>query len=257
MEYLRLRQVCLVASDLEKAVNLLCGVLGAVVCFRDPAVERFGVTNALIRVGCSFIEIVSPMRSGTAATRYLRRRAGDGGYMVILDSDGLGRWRPSVGKAGVRIALDYEHGNFAGLQLHPKDTGGALLEINHTVGGEKIEGAYGPAGPNWQSFASASGASAVAGAVLQSSDYECLAKRWGAILGRPIERGDDQYVLRLDYGYLRFVPVMDSRGEGLAGLDLYVDDVDSVNMSANELGCTSNAGYVCIGGVRFFWIRDR
>lgn len=249
--YLRLRQLCLVVADLDRAVESLCTVFGAVVCFRDPAVERFGLRNALIRIGASFIEVVSPIRPGTAAERYLRRRGGDSGYMVILDSDALDYWRERAAASKIRVALDYHHGNFSGLQLHPIDTGGALLEINRTIGGEDITGAYGPAGWNWQSSADARYASALAGAVLQSPDHERLAQRWSEILRRPVEQSNEGCMLRLDYGYLRFVRASDGRGEGLAGMDLYINDSATVKAVAEERGCVSEAGHIVIGGVQF------
>ena len=91
--YLRLRQICLVASELEPVVDDLCAVFGVKVCHRDPEVGQFGLHNALMPFGSSFLEVVAPQREGTAAGRYLERRQGDGGYMVILDSEALPRWR--------------------------------------------------------------------------------------------------------------------------------------------------------------------
>lgn len=248
--YLRLRQLCLVVSDLDRTVDSLCTVFGAAVCFRDPAVERFGLRNALIRIGVSFIEIVSPVQPGTTAGRYLQRRGGDGGYMVILDSDALDHWREQAEVSKVRIALDYHHGGFSGLQLHPADTGGALLEINRTTGGGEMTGAYGPAGQGWQLSADARYVSALAGAVLQSPDHEGLARRWSEILRRPVKRSNEEYVLRLDYGYLRFVRAVDGRGEGLAGMDLCADGPTAVRAVAEECGCVSDVGHIVIGGVQ-------
>ena len=84
---LRLRQICLVASEIEKPVDDLTAVFGLAICHHDPAVEKYGLTNALLPVGTNFLEVVAPFRDGTAAGRYLGRREGDGGYMVILQCD--------------------------------------------------------------------------------------------------------------------------------------------------------------------------
>ena len=89
--YLRLRQLCLVAAQLEPVVDDLSAVFGVEVCHRDPAVGQFGLHNALLPFGTSFVEIVAPVTEGTTAERYLERRKGDGGYMVILGSDSLSR----------------------------------------------------------------------------------------------------------------------------------------------------------------------
>ena len=123
--FLRLRQLCLVARDLEPVVDDLAAVFALQVCHRDPLVGHFGLRNAVLPIGTGFLEVVAPLTEGTAAGRRLERRAGDGGYMVILDTDELSRWRTRVAGAGVRIAADLAHGDYAGLQLHPRDVGGA------------------------------------------------------------------------------------------------------------------------------------
>ena len=64
---LRLRQICLVASELEKPVDDLKAVFGLATCHHDPAVEKYGLTNALLPVGTNFLEVVAPFRDGTAA----------------------------------------------------------------------------------------------------------------------------------------------------------------------------------------------
>ena len=44
--WLRLRQIALVASELEPIVEDLGSVFGLEVCFRDPGVATFGLENA-------------------------------------------------------------------------------------------------------------------------------------------------------------------------------------------------------------------
>ena len=51
MSYLRLRQICLVASDLDKVTEQLVGVLGAKVCYRDEGVATYGLHNVLFALG--------------------------------------------------------------------------------------------------------------------------------------------------------------------------------------------------------------
>src|SRR5204862_6851532 len=85
----RLRQVALVAADLEPVVGEWSAALGTGVVFRDPGVKESGLHNALWLLGDTFLEVVSPTRDGTTAGRYLERRDGDGGYMVIVQSDDL------------------------------------------------------------------------------------------------------------------------------------------------------------------------
>jgi hypothetical protein len=86
---LRLRQICLVAHELAPTVDILQDVLGLATCHHDPAVGKYGLENALLPVGTNFLEVVAPTTDGTAGGRYLERRGGDGGYMVILQCDNV------------------------------------------------------------------------------------------------------------------------------------------------------------------------
>ncbi|HJP36842.1 MAG TPA: hypothetical protein QF901_12720, partial [Gammaproteobacteria bacterium] len=85
---LHLRQIAFVAEKLQPVLDDLRGVLGLEVCFVDPEVDVFGLENSLVPIGTNFIEVVAPVKEGTAGGRYLERRQGDGGYMVITQADG-------------------------------------------------------------------------------------------------------------------------------------------------------------------------
>jgi hypothetical protein len=61
---MRLRQIALVARDLDTVVQDLCAVLGVEVCFQDPAVAVFGLRNAVMPLGDTFLEVVSPSGRG-------------------------------------------------------------------------------------------------------------------------------------------------------------------------------------------------
>jgi len=150
MAYLRLRQVCLVSADLAGESARIKASLGLEECYRDPNVAKYGLENVLFPVGSSFIEIVAPTRPGTAAGRFLARHGGRYGYMVILDCDDPEQWQAHAASLGVRTANLIKHGDYLGVQLHPKDTGAAMIEFNHTAGGEEPMGPYAPAGPDWQ-----------------------------------------------------------------------------------------------------------
>ncbi len=252
MAYLRLRQICLVARALEPAVADLADIFGLAVCYRDGNVGKYGLVNALFPIGASFLEVVAPIEHGTAAGRYLERRGGDGGYMVILDCDDIARRRRHMDAIGVRIANPLKYENYTGLQLHPRDTGGAMLEVNHTTGGESLDGPYHPAGPNWQAALRRDVTGALLGAEIQSPDPAALATRWRAILERPVSRnaaGEPQ--IALDLGALRFVRDCDGRGEGLGGLDLVAADRARIVDAAERRGCRVAGDTVTVCGTRF------
>jgi len=256
--FLRLRQVCLVARELQPVVDDLCAVLDLHVCHRDPEVAHFGLHNALMRVGTSFIEVVAPLRNGTTAGRFLQRRGGDGGYMVILDCGEVEPWRRHVATVGVRIAAELRVADYEGLQLHPQDTGGALLEINRTRGGDDLHGPYWPAGPHWQQASQSSRTLTIRAATLQSTAPSQLAARWSEILQRPTVAKAKHFEMALDNATrLLFVQASDSRGEGLSAIDLQVNDAAGTITVARKRGCEvaesgdTDRGTLSIGGVRW------
>jgi len=69
----RLRQICLVAPDLAPVVSDIAAIMGLEVCYRDPAVARYGLANALLPIDSILLEVVAPTGPGTAAGRFLPR----------------------------------------------------------------------------------------------------------------------------------------------------------------------------------------
>ena len=143
---LRMRQICLVAEDLDLVEGHLRGVFDLDVCFRDPGVGRFGLHNFLMPVGNSFLEVVSPTRPGTAGGRYLQRRGGDGGYMVIMQCSDIAARREHVASLGIRLVMDSPGEKSDGIQLHPKDLPGAIAELRWNHGDDHPAGPWQPAG---------------------------------------------------------------------------------------------------------------
>ena len=189
MSWVRLRQVALVASDLEAVVGELTDALGTVVAYRDPAVAAFGLVNAVLPVGCQFIEVVSPTQRGTAAGRQLERAGGDGGYMVICHTDDQPARRREAEVMGVRVAFEADDHGYRIMQLHPGDTGGSFLEIDYQPGGEDPCGPWAPAGPDWaQAAASSRGpARGIAAVTVASRTPDVTAARWARLLGAPAD----------------------------------------------------------------------
>jgi hypothetical protein len=245
---LRLRQIAFVAKELEPVVDDLSAVLGLAVAYRDPGVATFGLHNAVMPAGQQFIEVVAPVQENTAGGRYLERRHGDGGYMVIMQCDDHPTLKARLTPLGVRAALEHDGAEYCILQLHPRDTGGSFLEIDVQHGGESMDGPWEPAGPNWHDARTDTTLGIVA-AELQSEDPAALSARWSAILDRPVDTVDGVTTIALDNATLRFVDATDGRGEGLGGIDVAVADVNAAVAAATARGLVRN-GEVSIGGVR-------
>ncbi len=172
-------------SDLDSTVEALGDTLGLKVAFRDPSVGAFGLRNAVLPVGSQFVEILSPIREGTAAGRQLDRAGGDTGYMVIMHTDDHTTVRNRVRDMGIRVAFEADHDGLQIMQLHPSDTAGSFLEIDFQPGGDDPDGPWAPAGPDWQSKVDRSKVDAISALKVSSIDPGATCRRWAEILGEP------------------------------------------------------------------------
>jgi hypothetical protein len=249
---LRMRQICLVARELAPTVETFGEVFGLEVCYRDSGVGKYGLENALFPIGDSFLEVVAPTQAGTAAGRYLDRRGGDGGYMVITQCADLAPRRSRCETVGVRVANEIRHGDYHELQLHPRDVGAAMLSFSHQKGGEAADGPWHPAASQGTSTRGAVTIRAMTGAELQGDDAEKLAQRWSDVMTLPLSRDPrGRPTIQLDDASLRFAPAIDGRGEGLAGLDLACTDRAAVLARARARGLPVHGEVVEACGIRF------
>ncbi len=246
--WLRLRQIALIASELAPVERDLIEILGVKVCYRDPGVAHFGLENALFPVGNQFLEVVAPVQEDTAGGRYLERRFGDGGYMVITQCDDHAPRRERIGALGVRIAHQFETDTFRNMQLHPRDTGGSFFEIDEQLGEQahELDGPWEPAGPDWKAGRDMRRVTGIRAAELQCDDPQKVAARWSEIAEVPLSQGE----LRLDNARIRFVHCTDGRPEGLAGLDVRCIDPGAVLEAAERSGKRSGDKDVYLCGMR-------
>ena len=252
---LRMRQICLVAREIEPVVETLRDVFGLEVCRRDPGVGKFGLENALFPIGNGFLEVVAPVRDGTTAGRYLDRRGGDGGYMVITQCADLAPRRGRCEAVGVRVANEIRYADYQELQLHPRDVGAAMLSFSRQDGGEAADGPWHPAASKGTPARDAAVIRAMTGAELQSDDPERLARRWSEVMELPLTRDERaRPIIVLDDATLRFVPSTDGRGEGLAGLDLDCPDAAGVLARAKAHGLPADLDMVVVCGMRLYLV---
>ena len=244
---MRLRQVVIAARDLDATVAELTAVLGIRVGFNDPGVAEFGLVNAVMPVGDTFLEVISPVAPSAPAQRWLDRRRGDGGYMLILQSTDLDGDRARVAGLGIRTVWKMDLEDIRGTHLHPHDTGGTLLSLDEA----KPPESWRWAGPEWKTHARVERVRQITAAEMQSRDPQALAVRWSEILDRPArELSSGGFEIALEQGQLRFVPDRDGRGEGLVGFDVRAADRAALLGSARERGVAVSGDQITIGGVR-------
>jgi catechol 2,3-dioxygenase-like lactoylglutathione lyase family enzyme len=217
---IRLRQVAMIAPDLDPVVDELVDVFGLRVCFVDPGVAEFGLRNALLLVGDQFLEVLSPTRPGTTVDRLLSKRGGAGGYMVIYEVDDLDRRVEALHQHGVRIVWAGDLPDIRGRHLHPADVGGTLVSIDQPV----PPGSWRWGGPDWATLdQTESAVDRIVGVEIGAGDAAAVAARWCG--------------LELDEA-VQFVPA-GARGDG----------IDAVTMRTTDRGRVGERH--TIGGVRF------
>lgn len=249
--YLRFRQVCLVAPALEPAASDLSFILGLDICFRDPAVGKYGLENALWPVGDMFIEIVAPTREDTAAGRFLARSKGHGGYMAIFDCDDPRTRGAHAEEIGVKKIVDHTHGAYTGVQLHPRDCRAAMIEFNHTQDGETDSAHYAPAGTDWTKHRRADQTRKIVAIDVETPNPAELAAHWGKII-QVLVKGDKDGapVLRFAEADIRFVQVADSAPECIGAMTFACADPAGVLQRANARGYAPHDGAFHLSGVR-------
>jgi hypothetical protein len=243
---MQLRQIALVARDLASARADIAAVFGLDWSYADPGVGRYGLGNAVFPIGMTFLEVVSPVTAGTTAGRLLDKRGGDGGYMVILQTERLVEARDRVVAAGARIVDRKDGDGVAFTHLHPRDVGGAILSIDYMDPPDRWD--WG--GPGWRDHVDAARALAIVGAELQADLPDRMAARWAEILGGIAERQGDAWRVGLRDGALRFVPVRDERGEGLKAFDVAARDVRAIRDAAERRSVIDTEGCISLCGTQ-------
>ena len=250
-DYLRLRQICLVARELEPVVADIRAILGLEVCYRDSGVAKYGLVNALFPIGTSFLEVVAPVEPNTAAGRFLDRSGGHGGYMAIFDCSDPERRRRHAEAIGIRVANVIEYADYLGVQLHPRDCRAAMIELNHTRAGEALDGAYHPAGPDWHAAVRGDRMKALVATEIETPRPADLARHWGSILELPVRGGVEPRLEPGAGGVIRFVAAPDGRTECLGGLRIEVADVARTCAAAKARGYEIDDNCFHLAGVHF------
>ena len=248
---MRLRQVALIAREIAPVAEQLEAVFGLKVGFRDPGVEYFGLRNVVMPVGGEFLEIVSPFRDDASGARYLNRRGGDAGYMVILqDADALAH-RERLEQKGVRLIAKSRDEHYLYTHFHPGDCAGVLTSIDSVVGDaawREPKSEWPPAGPDWRQHQSEESLG-IASVTIQSRDPLSACERWCELLDTSARTSGDAMQIRLDRGEIRFVSPLDDDGSGVVGLDIEVRDGHETLERARDAGLPVAAGAVQICGV--------
>lgn len=228
---MRIRQIVFAARELQRNAERLGALFALDAPYADPGVAEFGLQNAVFAFGDQFIEIVSPTQGGTTAGRLIDKR-GDGGYMLIVQTDDFERERTRLDALRVRRVWARDLPDIRAMHVHPKDIGGAIVSIDQPV--PAVSWRWG--GPGWRVQPGRAGEQRIVGVTLAARDPAAMAQRWAQVLGLPAPAAHGAMPrLVLDGGWIDFGPA-DARGEGIVGFALTVSDREAVCARARAAG---------------------
>ena len=233
---MRLRQLVIAARDGEAVADDLAFVLGLGEAYPDPGVGTFGLENAVFAIGDQFLEVIWPVAETAPAERFLQRNGGDGGYMVILQTDDLGVLRARADETGIRRVWNTDHEKIAATHFHPADIGGAILSVDTPVPPESW--LWG--GPDWEKR---SVPGKLTGAEFLSKDARALRERWSAFLdcpvaGEAVKLSDADLVMRQD------------AADALSVFYISLPDPEAALQRAKARGLPADENSVTIGGTQ-------
>ena len=243
---MRIRQVALAASDLEKTDATLRRLLGCDQSYADPEIIYFGLDNRLFTLGDCFLEVVSPVQPNTAAGRFLDRRGGDGGYMVIVQVENLAQEQVRLADTAIRTVFADDRGNAKAIHLHPKDVPGAIPSLDEMRPPES----WLWAGDGWEQRAGryVRGIRAVE---IRSPDPKVTGLCWAEAYGIELLPAGDRWRLEMGGTEIRFTHDAAATEPALMAIDIDAVDLNVICAAADGLGLERDGHVVTVCGVEF------
>jgi hypothetical protein len=244
---MRIRQLVFVAKERDELSRQICTLFDLNETYNDAGLISFGLENVLIPLGDTFIEIVTPVTENTTAERFLSKRKGDGGYMVIVDVADFEKEKERVSASGIDIVWEgnrKEEGIQARtIHLHPKQVGGAIvsLDIMHP------KDAWLWAGTDWKKDINKVLVDRLSGVILQSEDPAKLCSKWEKALG--VQKSSNELSIHLNESKISFVKEVDGRGEGVHAFIIKALEKEKILENAADMKALRD-GEIYLGGVK-------
>lgn len=250
---MRLRQVALVSRDLDGVTDALNKVFDLKVAYRDPGVGHYGLRNAVLPAGKSFIEVVEPISPDASAGRFWDRWGRDAGYMIILQVADAPAETKRVEAQGVRVVDTIDRPFYYCAHFHPADFGGMLTSFDQQRTESDVLNAAGdwmPAGPEWEK-AKSDTVLDLKSATLASPDPAGLSKMWAERLGVKPDPADPLRLPIAAGASMRFAEGPAGTKTSFNAVDLQVRDPKAVEARARDAGLPVDDSGILIGGIRF------
>jgi catechol 2,3-dioxygenase-like lactoylglutathione lyase family enzyme len=243
---MRIRQVALAASDLEKTDATLRRLLGCDQSYADPEIIYFGLDNRLFTLGDCFLEVVSPVQPNTAAGRFLDRRGGDCGYMVIVQVENLAQEQERLADTAIRTVFADHRGNAKAVHLHPKDVPGAIPSLDEMSPPES----WLWAGDGWEQRAGRY-ARGILAVEIKSPDPKATGQCWAEAYGIELMQAGNGWRLEMGGTEIRFAFDATAVEPALMAIDVDAVDLDAICDAADGLGLERDGHVVTVCGVAF------
>mgnify|MGYP001487978429 FL=1 len=243
---MRIRQVALAASDLAKTDTTLRHLLGCDESYADPEIIYFGLDNRLYTVGDCFLEVVSPVQPNTAAGRFLERRGGDGGYMVIVQVENLAEEQVRLADTSIRTVFADDRGNAKAIHLHPKDVPGAIPSLDEMSPPES----WLWAGDGWEQRAGRY-VRGILAVEIRSPVPKATGQCWAEAYGIELMPAGEGWLLEMDGTEIRFAFDAAALEPALMAIDVDAVDLAAICAAADGLGLERDGHVVTVCGVAF------
>ena len=248
---MRLRQLVIATSEMDVLAESICDLFELRRTFSDPELIVFGLANVLIPLGDTFLELVTPVQENTSAGRFLKKRGGDGGYMVIVDSPDLEQERRRLETVEMDIVwhenrkTDGIHGQ--SLHLHPKQVGGAILSIDNMT----PTSSWLWAGTDWRKDINKSLVSHLSGVNICGPHPENLLSNWEIALGKKTTIGSNS--INLERSNIDFIMNTQSQSEYVSAFQIHTEKRSEVEKRAVSKGFFINNN-IHLGGIDFLLV---
>ena len=244
---MRIRQVVLVADDLELARQSIQSIFGIDESFRDPPDGGLGVVNVVMPVGDTFLEVVSPMRPDATTRRSPAGKGGDGGYMVIVQYPDFEVARARAEAAGAHWVWKIEFDDQRQWHIHPRDVGAAIVAIDWSTPPSRWRWA----GDDWPDHVRDNVVDMITGVEFSAREPQKLAERWFEVLGGELASSPDgSPELRLGRSVVHFSP-WDRDYDRMTGIGIRVRDRSELERRALLSGVALKADSFELAGVTF------
>ena len=246
---MKIRQVALACLDLEKTDATLRRLLGCDEAYVDPEIIYFGLDNSVYTVGDCFLEVVSPVRSNTAAGRFLDRRGGDRGYMVIVQVENLAKEQTRLADTSIRTVFADDRGNAKAIHLHPKDVPGAIPSLDEMTPPET----WMWAGSGWEQRAGRH-VGGILAVEIRSLDPRATGLCWAEAYGIELLSSGQGWRLEMGGTEIRFAFDAAAADPALMAIDFDAIDLPTICAVADDMGLKRDGHIVRVCGVDFKFI---